>query len=134
MAGNGLLNFAGHSHYLGSGRNARLTLSYDYVMDNFVDQPNITEHGFYAGRARLKRYKSYETGHVEGVESKPFGLDHVGQGFVSGRSFVWLWPPEFKYLPHVPKSHNLANRIGGTPNNCVETVFLTFRIEEEIIK
>ena len=86
-------------------------------MDNFVDQPNIAEHVFNAGSARLKRYKPYEAGHVEGVGSKSLGLDHVGQGFVSGRSVVWLWPPKFKYLPHVPKSHNLPNRIGGTPNS-----------------
>ena len=71
---------------------------------------------------------------MEGVGSKPLGLDHVGQGFVSGESFVWLWPPEFKYLPHVPKSHNLANRIGGPPNNCGESAFPPFHIKEVIIK
>ena len=134
MAGNGLLNLAGHSRYLRAAGNKRLTLPHDYVMDNFVDHPNIAEHVFNAGRARLKRYKPYEAGHVEGVGSKSFELDHVGQGFVSGRSFVWLRPPEFKHLPHVPKSHNLANRIGGTPNNCGETAFASFHIKEEIIK
>ena len=103
-------------------------------MGNFVDQPNIAEHGFNAGRARLKRYKPYEAGHVEGVGSKPLGLDHVGQGFVSWRSFVWLWSREFKHLHHVPKSHDLANRIGGTHNNSGETAFPPFHIEEEIIK